>query len=281
MRGLLECIDIVDALSGEASLAIQILIDIGHRRRVGIDARVTRVNRCKERAMRARERDADTRLDDAVTLGYPPNFLVVMRAIQWVRNRPDQQLRRITRQHCIRIQRDYVPDELEPACIADDRAEGILRIAPQEFVELGELAAFSLPTHPHLLFWIPETRAVKEKKHILRGISVFRVQRFYSGRGSSEYLLIALAMLGWRIGEIAQDRELQVRIAIGEVLHLEMLERFINPAYAAKQCRHYDSGHVFFGNPLIAKLQLGEQSRRHQHRYQLIDDADSDFACRQ
>src|SRR5205085_3218999 len=126
-----------------------------------------------------------------------------------------------------------------------------------------------------------ETRAVKEKKHILRGISVFRVQRFYSGRGSSEYLLIALAMLGWRIGEIAQDRELQVRIAIGEVLHLEMLERFINPAYAAKQCRHYDSGHVFFGNPLIAKLQLGEQSRRHQHRYQLIDDADSDFACRQ
>ena len=60
-----------------------------------------------------------------------------------------------------------------------------------------------------------------------------------------------------------------------------MLERFINPAYAAKQCRHYDSGHVFFRNPLIAKLQLGEQSRRHQHRYQLIDDADSDFACRQ
>jgi hypothetical protein len=55
VRGSLEGIDVVDAFAREASLAPQILIDVGHRNGVGIDARMTRMNRSEPRAVRAGE----------------------------------------------------------------------------------------------------------------------------------------------------------------------------------------------------------------------------------
>ena len=64
-----ERVDVVEALAGEDAFAEQILVGVGDRGRVGIDAGVPGVEPREQRAGRARERDADARLEDAVALG--------------------------------------------------------------------------------------------------------------------------------------------------------------------------------------------------------------------
>ena len=64
-----EGVDVVQALAGEDAFAEQVLIGVGDRRRVRVDAGVARIEPREQRAGRARERDADARLQDAVALG--------------------------------------------------------------------------------------------------------------------------------------------------------------------------------------------------------------------
>ena len=64
-----ERVDVVEALAGEDAFAEQILVGVGHGGRVGIDAGVPGVEPREQRAGRAREGDADARLQDAVALG--------------------------------------------------------------------------------------------------------------------------------------------------------------------------------------------------------------------
>src|SRR6476620_5740680 len=135
-------------------------------------------------------------------------------------------MRRITRQHRIGVQRDDVADEFQPARIADDRCEGARSIAAHILIELRELASLSLPAHPDVLLRVPQSRPMEKEEHIFIAGSVFGVQRFDAGARRRQNLLVAITMLSWRIREIAEYRELQIRIAVGEILDLEMLERF-------------------------------------------------------
>ena len=98
MGSFLERIDIVYPFAGEAPFPVQILVNVGDRRRVWIDAGMPRVNRSKERSVRARQRHADTRLHDAIAFGHPADSFIVMRAVQRMRDRSHQQLRCIARQ---------------------------------------------------------------------------------------------------------------------------------------------------------------------------------------
>ena len=67
-RGL-EGVDVVDALAGVGALAEQVLVDVGDRRRVGIDAAVAGEDALEQRAFRAdRQRRRDARLQHAVAL---------------------------------------------------------------------------------------------------------------------------------------------------------------------------------------------------------------------
>ncbi len=121
---------------------------------------------------------------------------------------------------------------------------------------------------------------MEQEKHILARQSVSRVQGFDARRRSGEYPFIVRPVLGCSIGEVAQDRELQIGIAIGEILHLEMLERFLYTVHASQESRNDDRRHVLFGNAVVSQLELGHETRWHQQRYQLVDDADADLARR-
>ena len=121
VRRLLERIDVVDPFSGEAPFAEQILIDVRHCSRVWIDARMSGVNRSKDGLVRARERHSNSRLENSVALGQSrPIFGVVIRAVQRMRDRPDEQLRGISWKYRVRIERYDVAHRSEPARIADD-----------------------------------------------------------------------------------------------------------------------------------------------------------------
>ncbi len=151
-----------------------------------------------------------------------------------MRDCPHQQLRRVARQDCVRIQRDDVANESQPACVSDDRAECFRRSTSKELVELSELSALSLPAHPHALLGIPKPRPVKQKKHVFAGKSIPRVQRFDSNHSGREDLLVAGPVFREGIGEVAEDRELQVGITIGEILDFEVLERFLHSVHACE-----------------------------------------------
>ena len=75
---------------------------------------------------------------------------------------------------------------------------------------------------------------MKEKEHILRCISVLRVEHLYSRGGSSEDFFIPLPMFCRRVGEITQNRELQIRIAVRQILYFEMLQGFLDGAHASQ-----------------------------------------------
>ena len=64
-----ERVDVVEPLAGEDAFAEQVLVGVGDRGRVRVDAGVARVEPREQRAGGARERDADARLQDAVALG--------------------------------------------------------------------------------------------------------------------------------------------------------------------------------------------------------------------
>ena len=197
MGRFFERIYVVDPLPGEASLAVEILIHIGYRGRVRIDTGMSRVDRGKVGFVGARERHTDPRLDDPVPLGYASDLRIVVRAVERVRDRSDEQLRRISRQYRVRVECYDVTHEGEPARVADDRIERVSCSPPQEFVELGKLATLPLPAHPHILFRIPEPRTVKEKKHVFTGVSVPRVERIDARRSGGKNLLVIRPVLGW------------------------------------------------------------------------------------
>src|SRR2546423_4846220 len=172
------------------------------------------MDRGEVRPVRTGERHAHARLYDSVTFGDTPNRRIVVRAVQRVRNRSYEQLGRVARQHGVGVQVDDVLNELEPARITDDRAERITCTAAEKPVELCELPAFSLPSHPDVLLGIPKSRPMEQKKDILAGVPVLRVQALDTRGGGGENLVVSRPVLGWRIRKVAEDRELQIRISI-------------------------------------------------------------------
>ena len=65
-----EGIDVVQPLAGEDALVEEILVDVGDGGGVRIDAGVAGVGAREQRPRRARHRDADARLQDAVPVGH-------------------------------------------------------------------------------------------------------------------------------------------------------------------------------------------------------------------
>ena len=77
-----ERVDVVESLAGEDAFAEHVLVGVGHRRRVRVDAGVARIEPREQRAGGARERDADARLEDAVALGDAADRRIERRPIQ-------------------------------------------------------------------------------------------------------------------------------------------------------------------------------------------------------
>src|SRR5438128_892835 len=104
--------------------------------------------------------DADTRLQNSVTLGNDIQLRVDKGMIERVSDRTDQPLRRATRQLRIRIQRQHVFDRGEPRHISRFYREWIKDVA-QHLIQVQELATFALPTHPRAFARIIDTMPMK------------------------------------------------------------------------------------------------------------------------
>jgi hypothetical protein len=84
----MERVDVVDALPVVAALAEQVLIDVGHRRRVRIEPRIAGEDAGEQRAPSAHQRGAHSRLYDSVARGHAPALRVEHGTVQRVGDRP-------------------------------------------------------------------------------------------------------------------------------------------------------------------------------------------------
>ena len=96
--GLAEHIHVVDALAHERALVEDVLVEVGDRPRVGIDAGLAGVEAGEARAARARHGDGDERLQDPVALTDTTELDVETRAVERVGHGGGELACRVARQ---------------------------------------------------------------------------------------------------------------------------------------------------------------------------------------
>ena len=170
-QGPLERVDVVDAFADERAFGEHVLVDVGNGACVRIDARITRVHAREPRSIRARQADAHAWLQYAVPLGHPLGArwhagAIETRTVQRVCHHADELPRRVARQLRVGVERDHVLHVRQRRGVPDDEREGVRGAAAQEGIQVCELAALALVTHPDPLLRIPAPRAVKEKEGV-------------------------------------------------------------------------------------------------------------------
>ena len=130
-----------------------------------------------------------------------------------MRERADQLPPGIERQVRIGIERNDVADLPEPFDVAGEYHEARVLRAAQDAVELVELAAFSLPSHPPPFGLVPLAPSMKEVE-ALGPVSGVESRDQFGCRLHD--VAIGLERLRIGIGKIAQQREPEIFIVIGE-----------------------------------------------------------------
>ena len=250
VQGALEGGDVVDALADERPAPEQILVDVGDRARVRIEAGGGREQGREARAAGAQRADLDARLQDRVALDDPVRGRIELGAVERVGERPGQLLRRVARQIGVGVEHDDETDRGEKLAVADVQLElptghvGLpalgSRGAQDEPVELDQLAAFALPSHPAPFARIPASPSMQQLERASAVGAVSPVERGDAVDGAADQLVIRRQVLTIRVDQIGHQRELQLGIAVGEVADLQSFEQGIDLVDIREQRRNRD-----------------------------------------
>ncbi len=265
-RRALECGHVVDPLSGEAPLVIEILVHVGNGGGVRIDAGVPGVYDGETRSVCAREPHSHPGLKNRVAARDSPHLRIVPCAIERVCHGTRQLGSGVRREHGIRVERDHVARSAERVAILRDHGKRIVAHAFDEVVELRELPSLALPTHPYTLPRVPPPGTVEEEEDRVAGNRVALVEYLHALDGRAHDRVVILAVLGGRVGEISEDRVLQSCIAVGEELDFEVLQRVAHRSRAPEQSRHHHGGSKFVRHSTLREVELRERARWHERR---------------
>ncbi len=278
----LERIHVVDALADERALVEEVLVDVGDGARVRVDAGVVRAELGIARAVGARQVYGHARLQDAVAVGHDLLALVVVRAVQGMRQRADELAGRVARQLRVGIQRDHVLHLLQHRGRADDQRESLARAAAQQLIEVAELAALALIAHPEALLRIPAPRAMQEEERLGatgvlaaggRARAIFLVEDLDArARQAEQRLVFRLRFLG-RVAVIGEQGELQVRVAIGEEADFERLDQLIDGGDTAQHRRHHHQ-RAPVGRDAALEIQARQEGGVGHQRDDPVDECD-------
>src|SRR5204863_2513956 len=157
---------------------------------------------------RAGHRDADPGLEDPVALDDAPERVVNARAIERVLDYTDQLSRSIAGQAGVTVERDAVADARQDLGIAHPDCETRIGGAPQQPVELLDLAALTLPAHPDALAAVPAASAMEEVEAVGRAGRVARIECLDRRDRCPEYLVLARQVLARRVREVREQCEI-------------------------------------------------------------------------
>ena len=279
----LEHRDFVDPFARKRPFAEQILVDIRHRGRVRVHTRMPREDRRIGRTVRAGERHAHSRLENAVSLHDTSGALVEHGAVEWMRHRADERDRGVARQDGIRVERHDIAHAAQPRRVALDRRERAVVLPEHIVVELHQLAAFALPPHPDTVGRVQTPRAMKDVEGRTRLARVQRVRRVECAhtlhcRGHDG--VIARFHFGVCVEKIAEQRESDFRITIRQILRLDMIERLLDRLRAAEQ-NGYDDDSAVLGRQAVLEGHSRETVGGQQQRHELVDGRDRHVGGRQ
>src|SRR5688500_11588623 len=85
-----ERVHIVNSFADKRAFFEHVLVHIGDRVGVGVNARITSKEPCVWRLAGAGQTDADTRLQNAIPMGHASAFVIIMRSVQGVSESTDK-----------------------------------------------------------------------------------------------------------------------------------------------------------------------------------------------
>ena len=280
LEGRDERVHVVEPLAGEDPLGEEVLVGVGDRGRVGVDAGVPGVEPGEQRAGGARHRHAHAGLEDAVALGDAADPRVEVRLVQRMGRDADQLLRGVARQAGVGVERDAVADGGEDGAVAGFHREARVRGSPQETVPLLDLAALALPAHEDALARVPLPHPVHEVEAVGAPLGVAGVEGLDPGTGGGQDRLVLRHLARGSVREVAEDREVDVRVEVSERQHLEVLEQLPDPLDARQERRHDDHGPRALRHP-GEEVEAGEPPRSGEADAEALDDSDRHVTRRQ
>ncbi len=248
---VLEGVDLVDALADERAFVEHVLVDVGDGAGVRVDARLAAEQPPVVRSVRGGQARADPRLQDAVAARHHRRLgrAAEARRVERVRHRGDELPGGVARQLRVGVERDHVAHARQLRRVAHDQREAVAGPhagpAAQQRVQVGELAALALVAHPQPLLLVPAARAVEEEEAVaaVRLVSrraVLAVQLFHLRARLAQQHVVVVAVLVAPVEEVGEQAVVQLRIAVGEIAHLERLDQVGDALLAAEHRRHDD-----------------------------------------
>ena len=110
---------------------------------------------------------------------------------------------------------------------------------------------------------------MKEVERVCGAERVPRVQCTYSLDRSLDNVFIAWLAFDIGVGEVTQNREMEVCFAVGEKLNLEIFERPVDRIDASEQGRNDDGCAQTGGYPVVVEIQLRQRAWRQEGRDEL------------
>ena len=122
------------------------------------------------------------------------------------------------------------------------REEGRVRGPAQEAVELPELSALALPAHPHSLARVPHSAAMEEAEAVAApgGGTMPRVELADRVARERDERRVLGKGLGGRVGPVRQEREPQLGIGVGQVVHFQPLDDLFDLRFVGQKHRNRD-----------------------------------------
>ncbi len=280
-EGLLERIDVVDPLADERAFAEHVLVDVRDGTRVRVDAGLPAVQSRIARAVRTRQADRHARLQDAVALDDAPLRCVVAGMIQRVCHGADELPRRIARKLRIRVQGDDVLHVGQDSSVADDErkaavgnsASSIALAAAQQRVQVRQLAALALVTHPDPFLRVPPPRAMEEEEIVAPGfalsIAIFLVQLFDPRLRQPYQRPVLRERFLVRVAKIGQQAEVQAFIPIRQEPDFQRLDQILDALSTGEHGRNHHQRARLRRDP-FGEVHFRQRMRRHQQGCQPV-----------
>ncbi len=280
----LERVHVVDPLARVDPLAEQVLVDVRHREGVQIDPARTGEDELEEGAPpRLGEHGRHPRLEEGVPLDDARRRGVEAGQVEGMRDRSDQLPRRLARKTRVGVECDHVADAGGRRCrVRIRRQEGRVGRAAQQPVQLAQLAALALPSHPDTLGRVPLPPAMQNPEAVAasgRG-PVASVQRVDRRARPCEQRGIPGERFGRSIRPIRQEREAQLGVRVGQRMHLQPADHLLDLGFVGQQHRD-DDERAQLRRHAPRELELRQPPRAHEPGDEALDQRDGEVGGRE
>src|SRR5262245_17032652 len=276
-QGRLEGVDVVDALAGVRAFTEEILVDIGDGASVGIDPGRAGEDSLEERALAVGGHGrSDPGLKDAVPVDDAADPRVEVRAVERMRQGADEAAGPAAWQAGVGIERDDVPDGVGDGWrVPARRYEGRIRRAAEKTVQLVQLPALALPTHPPTLALVPRALPMEQEEPFAatRGATMLVVEAGDARYRCGEEAIVTRHRPRRRIVSVGEEREVEIAVRVGEVVDLQALDLFPDLGFARQERWHDHEGPQGWRHP-VAELETGQRARTEHRHDGAVDNSD-------